>query len=292
MADDEIKFERALKPAYGMAEALSPLIRRVICNNPGPFTYTGTNSFIIGHGTVAVADPGPADPAHLEALKTALGSETVSHILVTHSHIDHSPLAVALKAATGAPILGYAPHLKRGEGGEMGGDTSFDPDRRLADGERVAGPGWTLEAIFTPGHASNHLCFALEEEATILTGDHVMGWSTTVVSPPDGDMAAYMASLDKLRDRPERHYIPAHGPDIADGPSLARAQLGHRRQREAAILRRLGEGPAEVPALVEAIYKNLDRRLIRAAGRSVLAHLIKLEAEGRVVREGESYRLA
>jgi glyoxylase-like metal-dependent hydrolase (beta-lactamase superfamily II) len=225
-------------------------------------------------------------------LRAAIDGETVSHILVTHSHIDHSPLAPALKAAVGAPILGFGPHPRHGSEGELGGDAGFDPDLRLADGETVAGPGWTLEALHTPGHASNHLCFALAEEAAILSGDHVMGWSTTVVSPPDGDMAAYMASLDRLRRRPERRYIPAHGPDIPDGPAFARALLGHRRHREAAILRRLTGEPSAVPALVGAIYKELDPRLIPAAGRSVLAHLIKLEAEGKVLRDGAIYRAA
>lgn len=292
MADDDIEFRRDLSPAYGVSESLSPLIRRVICSNPSPFTFKGTNSFIIGHGTVAVIDPGPIDPAHLDALLAALAGETVSHILVTHSHIDHSPLAPALKAAIDAPILGFGPHPHHGSAGELGGDTSFDPDIRLADGETLSGPGWTLEALHTPGHASNHLCFALAEEATILSGDHVMGWSTTVVSPPDGDMAAYMNSLDRLRRRPERRYIPAHGPDIPDGPAFARALLGHRRHREAAILRRLAEAPSTVPALVAALYTGLDPRLVPAAGRSVLAHLIKLEAEGKVACEGALYRAA
>jgi glyoxylase-like metal-dependent hydrolase (beta-lactamase superfamily II) len=286
---DDIEFRREQAVEYGVARPVSPLIRRVTARNPSPFTFTGTHSFIIGRGTVAVIDPGPADDAHLAALLQALDGETVSHILVTHSHIDHSPLAAALKAATGAPILAWGPHPAHGSAGEMGADARFDPDRRLADDESVSGPGWTLQAIHTPGHASNHLCFALAEEATILTGDHVMGWSTSVVSPPDGDMADYMASLDKLRHRVERLYIPAHGPEIPDGPAFTRALLGHRRQREAAILRRLGPTPVTVPAIVAAIYRELDPRLVPAAGRSVLAHLIKLETEGRVRQAGEGY---
>ncbi|HVJ55237.1 MAG TPA: MBL fold metallo-hydrolase [Aliidongia sp.] len=292
MSEDDIEFRRDLAAAYGAVETLSPLIRRVICNNPSPFTFKGTNSFIIGRGTVAVIDPGPDDPAHLHALGAALAGEAVSHILVTHSHLDHSPLAPALKALTGAPILGFGPQASHGSAGEAGGDARFDPDRRLADGEMVSGPGWTLEAIHTPGHASNHLCFALAEEATILSGDHVMGWSTTVVSPPDGDMAHYMASLDKLRRRPERRYIPAHGPEIPDGPAFTRALLGHRRHREGAILRRVIERPSDVAGLVAAIYKELDPRLVPAASRSVLAHLIKLVDDGKIRRDGEIYRSA
>jgi glyoxylase-like metal-dependent hydrolase (beta-lactamase superfamily II) len=187
-------------------------------------------------------------------------------------------------------VLGFGPHPSHGSAGELGGDVGFMPDAILDDGAVLTGRGWTLEAIHTPGHASNHLCFALAEEGSIFTGDHVMGWSTTVVSPPDGDMAAYMASLDKLRRRPERLYIPSHGPEIADGPGFTRALLGHRRQREAAILRRLETNPSDVAGLVAQIYRDLDPRLTAAACRSVLAHLIKLETEGKVISEGALYR--
>jgi glyoxylase-like metal-dependent hydrolase (beta-lactamase superfamily II) len=288
---DEIDFDRNLKVAYGAAEALSPLIRRVVANNPSPFTFKGTGTYLIGTDDIAVIDPGPLSEDHLEALLEAVGGAKVSQILVTHTHIDHSPLAAPLRAKTGAPILGFGPHPRHGTEGELGGDADFTPDRRLADGEIVAGRGWTLEAIHTPGHASNHLCFALREEAAIFTGDHIMGWSTTVVSPPDGDMTLYMASLDKLRYRAEKLYIPCHGPAIADGPAFARNLLGHRRQREAQILRQLEAGPATVPALVERIYRGLDPRLTGAAGRSVTAHLIKLEADGKIVAEDGIYRL-
>jgi glyoxylase-like metal-dependent hydrolase (beta-lactamase superfamily II) len=288
---DEIDFNRDLAVEYGSVQAMSPLVRRVTAENPSAFTFKGTGTYLVGRDEVAVIDPGPQLPGHLAALLRALDGATVSHILVTHTHVDHSPLAAALKAATGAPVFGFGPHPAHGSAGELGGDRDFVPDARLDDGDVVTGRGWTLEAIHTPGHASNHLCFALREEACVFTGDHVMGWSTTVVSPPDGDMAAYMASLDKLRQRPEQLYIPSHGPEVTDGPGFTRALLGHRRQREAAILRRLGSGPGSVPDLVAQIYRDLDPRLFVAAGRSVMAHLIKLEAEGKVVGEGALYRL-
>ena len=287
---DEIDFNKDLPLEYGVVQVMSPLVRRITADNPSPYTFKGTGTYLIGRDTVAVIDPGPLQDDHLAALLRALDGITISHILVTHTHIDHSPLAAGLKAATGAPVLAYGPHPSHGTEGELGGDHGFVPDQRLADGDVVTGPGWTLEAIHTPGHASNHLCFALREEDSVFTGDHVMGWSTTVVSPPDGDMAAYMASLDKLRRRAEKLYIPSHGPEIADGPSFTRALLGHRRQREAAILRRLEAGPVQIPEIVAQIYRDLDPRLVAAAGRSVMAHLIKLELEEKVVREGMSYR--
>lgn len=287
---DEIDFNRDLPLEYGAVQVLSPLVRRITADNPSPYTFKGTGTYVIGRDRVAVIDPGPLQDKHLAALLRALDGVTVSHILVTHTHIDHSPLAAGLKAATGAPVLAWGPHPSHGTEGELGGDHGFVPDQCLADSDVVTGPGWSLEAIHTPGHASNHLCFALREEGSVFTGDHVMGWSTTVVSPPDGDMAAYMASLDKLRRRPEKLYIPSHGPEIADGPGFTRALLGHRRQREAAILRRLETGPAEIPELVAQIYRDLDPRLVAAAGRSVMAHLIKLADEGKVVRDSELYR--
>ena len=289
---DEIDFNKDLPLEYGAVQTLSPLVRRITADNPSPYTFKGTGTYLIGRDTVAVIDPGPLQDDHLAALLRALDGLTVSHILVTHTHIDHSPLAAGLKAATGAPVLAYGPHPSHGTEGELGGDRGFAPDQRLADGDVVTGPDWTLEAVHTPGHASNHLCFALREEESVFTGDHVMGWSTTVVSPPDGDMAAYMASLDKLRRRAEKLYIPSHGPEVADGPGFTRALLGHRRQREAAILRRLEAGPAAIPEIVAQIYRDLDPRLVAAAGRSVMAHLIKLEAEERVVREGTLFRTA
>jgi glyoxylase-like metal-dependent hydrolase (beta-lactamase superfamily II) len=289
---DEINFNTDLPVEYGAVQGMSPLVRRIVADNPSPYTFKGTGTYLIGRDEVAVIDPGPLQDDHLAALLRALDGVTVSHILVTHTHIDHSPLAAALKAATGAPVLGFGPNPAHGSAGELSGDLDFDPDQRLEDGAILTGKGWTLETIHTPGHASNHLCFALREEGSVFTGDHVMGWSTTVVSPPDGDMADYMASLDKLRRRPEKLYIPSHGPEIADGPGWTRGLLGHRRQREAAIVRRLEAAPSTVPELVAQIYRGLDSRLVGAAGRSVLAHLIKLEAEGKVRCEGEIYRAA
>ncbi|MEA2755148.1 MAG: hypothetical protein QOJ54_1437 [Aliidongia sp.] len=289
---DRIDFNKELPVEYGTAQSVSPLVRRVVANNPSPFTFKGTGTYFIGRDEVAVIDPGPSDAAHLSALLRALDGATVRCILVTHTHIDHSPLAAALKAATGAPVLGFGPHPPHGSAGEMGGDSDFIPDVRLEDGAVLTGKGWTLEAIHTPGHASNHLCFALREEASIFTGDHVMGWSTSVVSPPDGDMAHYMASLDRLRRRNEKLYIPSHGPEIADGPGFTRALLGHRRQREAAILHHVENAPCTIAELVTQLYRGLDPRLTAAAGRSVLAHLIKLETEGKAISADGAYRAA
>jgi glyoxylase-like metal-dependent hydrolase (beta-lactamase superfamily II) len=282
------------KAPYGQVERLSPLVRRVLARNPSAFTFTGTGTYIVGNGSVAVIDPGPNDPAHLAALTAALGSETVSHIVVTHTHRDHSPAAVPLRAATGAPVVGCAP-LALSEHGpkvEEGFDRTYSPDRVLADGEAVAGPGWTLRAVHTPGHTSNHLCFALEEEKALFSGDHVMGWSTSVVTPPDGDMAAYMASLRKLLDRDDLIYYPTHGPAVTDPKRLVRGLITHRKQRENQILKLLGEGPKPIPAMVATMYANVSPVLHPAAGRSVLAHLIDLHARGLVAVEGDEWRLA
>ena len=278
----DIPFDRNLDFEYGAVAQLSPLVRRIVARNPGPFTFHGTGVYFVGRGTVAVIDPGPALPGHVETLLAALDGETVSHILITHTHLDHSPAAAALKAATGAPTFGFGPHGGgRGEPAEEGADFSFAPDCRMADGDAVAGPGWTLEAVHTPGHTSNHLCFALAEERALFSGDHVMGWSTTVVSPPDGDMGAYMASLEKLIRRGDARYYPTHGAPIGAPAAYARALAGHRRRREAQILRCLADGVDTVPAMVRALYKGLDPRLRGAAGRSALAHLVHLTETGR-----------
>lgn len=282
--------------AYGRLEPRSPLVRRLLARNPSPFTFTGTGTFVVGEpgGTVAVIDPGPDDPAHIRALVDALAGETVSHILITHTHMDHSPAAPALKAATGALIVGCAPLALSDDGprADAGFDSSYQPDRVLTDGECIAGPGWTLTAVHTPGHTSNHLCFALEEERALFTGDHVMGWSTTVVAPPDGDMAAYMASLQKLLTRDDTIYHPTHGEPVTDPQRFVKHLLAHRRQRETQILRAIDEGLLTIPQMVSAMYAMVDKRLHPAAGRSVLAHLIDLERRGRVARAGEMWRLA
>jgi glyoxylase-like metal-dependent hydrolase (beta-lactamase superfamily II) len=271
----------------GRVERAGRRIRRILAPNPSPFTYTGTQTYLIGEGEVAVIDPGPDLPAHLDALAAALRGERVAAILCTHTHRDHSPASRALAAATGAPIVGCAP-LSLDDSGPRA-DESFDPDYRpdriLADGERIGGEDWTLEAVATPGHTSNHLCLALAEDKALFTGDHVMGWSTSVVAPPDGDMADYMASLERLLGRDDAIYYPAHGPAVEDPHGHVRRLIAHRRMREGQILGRLGRGEWRIEAMVAGMYEGLDPRLFPAAGRSVLAHLVDLERRG-LVREG------
>jgi glyoxylase-like metal-dependent hydrolase (beta-lactamase superfamily II) len=277
--------------AWGVLQSRSPLVRRLLAQNPSPFTYTGTGTFVVGNGTVAVIDPGPDDPAHIRALTDALAGEVVSHIVITHTHMDHSPAARALKAATGALVVGCAPLVLSDDGprADAGFDPHYAPDQVLADGESVAGPGWTLTAVHTPGHTSNHLCFALAEEKALFTGDHVMGWSTTVVAPPDGDMADYMASLQKLLGRDDAIYHPTHGDPVTEPQRFVKHLIGHRRQREAQVLRALDEGLHRIPEMVAAMYAMIDKRLHPAAGRSVLAHLIDLERRGLVARDGDAW---
>lgn len=290
-----LEFEKLVEAApYGAAEALSPLVRRVLARNPSPFTFTGTGTYIVGHGTVAIIDPGPADPEHLDAVAAAVAGETVSHFLITHTHMDHSPGAGPLRARLGGTIAGCAPLVLRDDGprADAGFDPGYAPDHVMADGEAVAGPGWTLRAVHTPGHTSNHLCFALEEEGALFSGDHVMGWSTTVVAPPDGDMADYMASLAKLMGRSDVCYYPTHGAPVDEPQRLVKGMIAHRRQRETQILAQLAQGPRAIPAMVEQMYAAIDRRLWPAAGRSVLAHLIDLEARGRVRRAGDDWQVA
>ncbi len=277
---------------YGRLVPRSPLVRRLVAHNPSPFTFTGTGTFVVGHGTVAIIDPGPADPAHIAAILDGLAGETVSHLVVTHTHMDHSPACVAIKAATGAAIVGCAPLVLSDDGprADAGFDPTYAPDMVMADGDSIAGIGWTLTAVATPGHTSNHLCFALGEERALFSGDHVMGWSTTVVAPPDGDMAAYMASLRKLLDRDDVVYHPTHGEPITDPKRLVRGYLVHRKQREDQILRILADGPNAISAMVAMMYAMVDKRLHPAAGRSVLAHLIDLRARGLAVEDGEAWR--
>jgi glyoxylase-like metal-dependent hydrolase (beta-lactamase superfamily II) len=285
----EIAFNRDFEVEYGLVETLSPLVRRVVARNSGAFTFKGTATFIVGHGKVAVIDPGPDRPEHIEALLHALRGETIEHLVITHTHIDHSPAARAVKAATGAQTYGYGPHgADKGPSAEEGGDRDFYPETRMSEGDMIVGQGWSLQAVHTPGHTSNHLCFALPEEATLFTGDHVMGWSTSVIAPPDGDMDDYLVSLDKLLLRDDALYRPTHGPAIADPHPFVRSFIAHRNERTQAILARLGAGDRTIPELVDAIYIGLHPGLEAAAGRSVLAHLNALVKSGRVTREGEA----
>ena len=279
----------------GQALALDPLVTRVLAPNPSPFTYTGTQTYLVGTTALAVIDPGPDDPRHIEALVAAIGGRAVTAILCTHTHRDHSPAAAPLKALTGAPIIGCAPLSMEDAGprADAAFDTGYAPDRVLADGESVMGADWTLTAIATPGHTSNHLCFALAESGVLFSGDHVMGWSTTVVAPPDGDMAAYMASLERLMAREQdRVYLPAHGEPIENPRRFVRGLIGHRKQREGQILRLLRADVHAVPDMVQRMYVGLDPMLTGAAGRSVLAHLIDLRDRGLVIEEGDIWTMA
>jgi len=272
---------------------LEPLVRRVLAPNPSPFTFTGTQTYIVGRGDVAVIDPGPDLPDHVAAILDATQGERVTAIMCTHTHRDHSPASRLLQAATGAPIIGCAPLTIDDDGprADAAFDADYRPDRVLTDGETVSGSDWTLEAVATPGHTSNHLCFALKESGALFSGDHVMRWSTTVVSPPDGDMADYMASLGKLIARTDRIYYPAHGDAVKEPRRFVSAIAAHRRQRERQILDLLGDRPQPIEAMVERMYSGIDERLHKAAGRSVLAHLIDLEARDEVVRAGEEWSL-
>jgi len=273
---------RDIAPRHGQSVRLSPLIRRVVAPNPGPFTFTGTGTYIVGRGDVAVIDPGPDMPQHVKALLAAVNGESVRAILVTHTHRDHSPAAAPLAAATGAPVLGCAPH---GAGRsdthvEEGADRDYSPDRILDDGESVEGHGWSLTALQTPGHTSNHLCFALDQENAVFSGDHVMGWSTTVIAPPDGDMALYMASLERMAARRDAVLWPTHGPPIRQPQRYLRQLIAHRRGREAAIRAMLAEGPCRMDDIVDALYRDIPQPLRPAAALSVLAHLIDLQDRG------------
>jgi glyoxylase-like metal-dependent hydrolase (beta-lactamase superfamily II) len=284
-----IPFVRQMAFEYGRVDRMSSGIRRVIAANPGPFTFHGTGTYIVGAGEVAVIDPGPMLDEHLDALLAAIAGETVAAILVTHDHADHAPLARILAERTGAQILGGQPHPDRQappQGVEEGLDRSYHPDRVLTDGERVAGPGWTLRAVHTPGHTSNHICYALEEERALFTGDHVMGWSTTVITPPDGDMTAYYASLGKVIAGGFKILWPTHGPPVTEPGPFLDAYLNHRLRREAGILAVLARGPASVDALVAEVYVGLDPRLRSAAASSVLAHLLHVVRTGQVVTDG------
>jgi glyoxylase-like metal-dependent hydrolase (beta-lactamase superfamily II) len=296
-----IPYVRDIEIEYGRCDQVSPLIRRVTANNPGPFTFKGTGTYIVGKGEVAVIDPGPDDAAHLEAILAAVKGEKVTHILITHHHSDHSPLAGALKAATGATIYGCAVAAHDEDDGgvkmEAGHDLSFAPEVSLCGGGQVvSGPGWTMEAIATPGHTSNHICFALREENACFTGDHIMGWSTTVITPPDGDMTDYLASLDDIRGRKFDVLWPTHGPPIRDVDAFIQAYIDHRQERVDQILNALKAGPARIRELVPTLYADVDSRLHPAAARSMLAAMIHLVRKGQLAADGDgpdaTYRLA
>jgi glyoxylase-like metal-dependent hydrolase (beta-lactamase superfamily II) len=295
-----IPFVRDFSFEYGVASPVSPLVTRVIANNPGPFTFTGTGVYIIGGDTVAVIDPGPDDPVHFEALKRALDGRTLSHVLVTHAHMDHSPLAHPLAKWAGCKVWasGQAPIATESEVRlEAGDDNQFVPDHALDDGQTVVGDGWTLEAIATPGHTSSHLCYALHEENALFSGDHIMGWSTTVISPPDGDMQDYLDSLSKIEARGFATIWPTHGPPITEPGPFIGAYRAHRLDREDQILAQVAAGHGLIKDMVPVIYAQVDSRLWPAACHSMLAHAIRLVATGALACDGSpgiasTYRLA
>ncbi len=293
MADDDIPFDKNLDLAPDTVDVVMPGVRRVMANNPSPFTFKGTLSYIIGTGKVAIVDPGPDDPAHIGALLDAVRGEEVTHILVTHTHRDHSPAVPAIKHATGATVCAEGIHraarpLHIGEMNPLdsSGDRDFVPDVYLKDGEIVRGDGWTIEAVTTPGHTANHMAYALKEANALFVGDHVMAWATTIVAPPDGAMSDYMASLHKLAKRSEQIYFPGHGPSIGDANRFVNYYILHRMAREASILHRLGKGATDIPTIVRAIYIGIDPRLTGAAGMSVLAHMEDLVTRGIVSTDG------
>jgi glyoxylase-like metal-dependent hydrolase (beta-lactamase superfamily II) len=288
---EDLTFDRS-EPQPGRLERVSPLLRRWVVDNPGPFTFTGTCAYIVGAGKVAVVDPGPKGAA--DGLARALAGETIAHILVTHTHRDHSPAARALKRLTGAGIIGCGPHrtaraLRSGERSALdaSADMEHAPDREMTDGDVLAGDGYALQAIATPGHTMNHLCFRLEQENALLSGDHVMAWSTSIVAPPDGSMGAYMASLERLRSRTETVFWPGHGGPVKDPQRYVRGLVGHRRMRESAILSALAEGGRTIHDLVGKLYIGLAPKLRGAAALSVYAHLEDLVERGLAATDGD-----
>jgi glyoxylase-like metal-dependent hydrolase (beta-lactamase superfamily II) len=303
MADDENEsqlFPAAREPPPRALTRVSPMVRRLVAPNGSPFTFNGTCTYIVGAGQVAIIDPGPGDDSHLSALLAAVDGERVDAILVTHTHRDHSLGVEKLREATGARVIGSAPFTPRGDGStglDSAHDRDYSPDAVLVAGERWQGRGYTIESVATPGHCSNHLCFALLEEDALFSGDHVMAWSTSVVAPPDGSMRAYMDSLDKVRARPETIYWPGHGGPVVEPQRYLRALIHHRRQREVSILNTLAEGPQSIPGIVAKVYVGLNPSLTRAAGLSTLAHIEDLSERGMVVSEAaadseQRFRLA
>jgi glyoxylase-like metal-dependent hydrolase (beta-lactamase superfamily II) len=290
---DDIAFDRTRDAAAGAVVEIAPLVRRVIAPNASPFTFTGTATYLVGRDKIAVIDAGPDDESHRAAILRAVGSETITHVVSTHTHLDHTGGAAKLAESVGAPLVGCSAHRAfraslEGEGNplEAGSDGRYRPDQAMAEGDAISGPGWTLVAVETPGHTANHLAFALPETGALFSGDHVMSWSTTVVAPPDGAMAPYVASLRKLIARDEEVYFPGHGPMLTNARQFSRHLLGHRLMREQAIRGRLALGPRTIPDLVVELYRGLDPRLSRAAGLSVFAHLEDLVARGEAMTDG------
>ena len=314
-----IAFNQDFEPTYGRVDELSPLIRRVVAENPNPFTFTGTGVYLIGHGDVAVIDPGPTLSEHVDAILSALGpDEQITRVLVTHTHTDHTAAVPIVVERTGATTYGNGPHgpvpdedpldkvtfdeyftteekaefdkqwaetpdeLKR-----EGPDQDFVPDVVVVDGDLIEGDGWTIECVHTPGHTSNHICYALTDEKVLFTGDHVMGWATSVISPPDGDLFDYLNSLRKLLQRDDQRYWPTHGPSIDDPHSYVQSFLDHRLDRERQIIAALGEGPSTIKAIVPGMYADVDKRLWRAAANSVYSHLLALHREDRASADPE-----
>jgi glyoxylase-like metal-dependent hydrolase (beta-lactamase superfamily II) len=264
---------------YGSSDQITPLVKRVIAKNPGPFTYTGTGTFIVGTKELAIIDPGPIDDDHLKAIIKTTGKNKISHIIVTHTHNDHSPLSKPLQEITGAPIYSYfneAMDTKTNNQFEEGYDISFKPDVIVKDGDLINGFDWTLEAIHTPGHTSNHMCYSLLEEKILFSGDHVMGWSTTVIVPPDGDMDEYLKSLEKLLDRNDNIYLPTHGKQIDNPHDLVNKYIEHRINREEQIIKAIKSGNFKINEMVKIIYSDVDPGLHPAASMSTLAHLNRM----------------
>lgn len=290
-----LEFDMSFDDSEGQAVEVAPGVVRLTANNPSPFTFRGTNTYLVGTDALAVIDPGPAgDEKHFDALMEAIAGRPVTHIVVTHSHSDHSPLSRPLKAATGAQIWAEGPNRSArapsGDGEaqlDAGGDAEFAPDRQVGEGDMIEGDGWRLGTVLTPGHAANHACFALEGTGYLFSGDHVMGWSTTVVSPPGGSMADYMASLDRLIARDDRILLPGHGNPVKNPQAFMRGLRAHRKMREMAIIDRIRKGDRTIADMVGTIYRDIDPRLHRGASFSVLAHLELLVAEGRVRAEGQ-----
>ena len=287
----EIPFRRELRFEYGEVAGLSANIRRVVANNPGPFTLYGTGTYILGRGNVAVIDPGPPDPAHIDAIVAATQGERITHVLVTHTHMDHSPGCRLLRETTEAPTYGYGPHgagkIEQGVPVEEGGDMDFAPDVKVSDGDVIEGDGWSVECVYTPGHTSNHICYQLREERTLFTGDHVMGWSTSIVSPPDGDMKSYMASLRRLLERDDAIYWPTHGPAITRPKPHVEAFIAHRLEREAEIRACLARGIEKIREMVPIMYAALPEFMYPAAARSVFAAMLYMVERGEVRCDGD-----